>query len=160
MEANKPGAGRSVHLHSIAGAAWAEAGGGKAEGGCDCDRPHRAAVGKLGLIGIRNHRPGSTSGGGRPGRRNWRGGQMGRVRQLLCSLVWLGFSALAAASTYRGVVTFGGLPLPGATIMATQSAKTLTAISDQAGAFSFGDLADGKWTIAVTMQCFSRSTRQ
>ncbi len=73
---------------------------------------------------------------------------------MLCSLVWLGFSALAAASTYRGVVTFGGLPLPGATIMATQSAKTLTAISDQAGAFSFGDLADGKWTIAVTMQCF------
>src|ERR1700722_6201362 len=39
--------------------------------------------------------------------------------------------ATGAGSPYRGVVTFGGLPLPGATIKATQGAKTATAVSDQ-----------------------------
>jgi trimeric autotransporter adhesin len=60
----------------------------------------------------------------------------------------------ALASPYRGVVTFGGLPLPGATIKATQGAKTATAISDQQGAYQFDDLVDGNWTIEVEMQCF------
>ena len=62
--------------------------------------------------------------------------------------------ATAAASTYRGVVTFGGLPLPGATIKATQGAKTVTAASDQQGEYEFDDLAYGNWTIEVEMQCF------
>ncbi len=61
----------------------------------------------------------------------------------------------AAGSPYRGVVTFGGLPLPGATIKATQGTKTATAASDQQGAYQFDDLADGKWTIEVEMQCFA-----
>jgi len=65
----------------------------------------------------------------------------------------------AAASTYRGVVTFGGLPLPGATISATQKAtqgtKTAAAVSDQQGLYQFDDLADGDWTIEVEMQCFA-----
>jgi trimeric autotransporter adhesin len=63
-----------------------------------------------------------------------------------------------AASPYRSLVTFGGLPLPGATIKATQKTtqgtKTATAVSDQQGAFEFDDLADGDWTIEVEMQCF------
>jgi hypothetical protein len=61
----------------------------------------------------------------------------------------------AAGSPYRGVITFGGLPLPGATIKATQGTKTETAASDQQGAYQFDDLADGKWTIEVEMQCFA-----
>ncbi|HUY95203.1 MAG TPA: TonB-dependent receptor [Terracidiphilus sp.] len=79
---------------------------------------------------------------------------MGRVRQLLCALSALVFPAFAAASPYHGVVTFGGLPLPGATITASQGTKTLTTISDQSGAFAFDDLADGTWTIRIAMQCF------
>lgn len=79
---------------------------------------------------------------------------MHRSRQLVCALVWLLFSALAAASPFRGTVTFGGLPLPGATITATQGIKTFSTVSDQAGAFEFDDLADGKWTITIEMQCF------
>jgi trimeric autotransporter adhesin len=62
--------------------------------------------------------------------------------------------ATAAGSPYRGVVTFGGLPLPGVTITATEGTKTATAISDQQGAYQFDDLADGNWTIEVEMQCF------
>lgn len=80
---------------------------------------------------------------------------MGWIRHLVCAMLLLAFSALAAASPYRGVVTYGGLPLPGATITATQGTKTETAVSDQNGAFQFDDLADGQWTIQVSMQLFA-----
>jgi len=69
----------------------------------------------------------------------------------------LASTAIAAASPYRGLVTFGGLPLPGATVTATQGTKTETAVSDANGAFQFDDLADGKWTIDIAMQCFAPS---
>ena len=61
----------------------------------------------------------------------------------------------SAASPYRGVVTFGGLPLPGATVTATQGTTIKTAISDGDGAFQFEDLADGKWSIDIQMQTFA-----
>lgn len=73
---------------------------------------------------------------------------------LLCVLGWLCAFTSAMAREYHGVVTFGGLPLPGATITATQGAKKLTAVSDQGGVYHFDDLADGQWTIEVEMQCF------
>ncbi len=71
-----------------------------------------------------------------------------------CMALALCAAVRAAGSPYRGVVTFGGLPLPGATIKATQGAKTATVVSDQQGAYQFDDLADGNWTIEVEMQCF------
>lgn len=80
---------------------------------------------------------------------------MHRFRNFICVFACLAYSALAAASPYRGVVTFGGLPLPGATITATQGTKIETAVSDGNGAFQFDDLADGKWTIDVQMQTFA-----
>jgi hypothetical protein len=52
-------------------------------------------------------------------------------------------------------VTYGGLPVPGVTISATQGAKKFTATSDQGGVYHFDDLPDGKWKIEVEMQCFS-----
>jgi hypothetical protein len=78
-----------------------------------------------------------------------------RFRHLICVVAWLACSALAAASPYRGVVTFGGLPLPGATVTATQGTTIKTAISDGDGAFQFEDLADGKWSIDIQMQTFA-----
>ncbi len=80
---------------------------------------------------------------------------MSGVRHFVCAVAWLAFSAIAAASQYRGTVTFGGLPLPGVTVTATQGSKTVTAVSDQSGAFRFDDLADGTWTINVEMLCFA-----
>jgi len=70
-------------------------------------------------------------------------------------VAWLACSALAAASPWRGVVTFGGLPLPGASVTATQGTTTVTAVSDANGAFQFDDLADDKWTIDIQMQTFA-----
>lgn len=79
---------------------------------------------------------------------------MHRFRHFVCAVVWLAFSALACASPYRGMVTFGDLPLPGATVTATQGSNTFSAVSDQDGAFAFDDLADGKWALTIQMQCF------
>jgi hypothetical protein len=61
------------------------------------------------------------------------------------------------ASEYHGQVTFGGLPLPGSTVTvtATQGDKTAVAITDSQGFYSFPDLADGKWTIAIAMTGFA-----
>jgi hypothetical protein len=73
---------------------------------------------------------------------------------LLCALMWLCAFTSAWAREYHGMVTFGGLPVPGATVTATQGAKKLTAVTDQGGLYHFDDLADGQWTIEVEMQCF------
>ncbi len=62
---------------------------------------------------------------------------------------------LALASEYHGRITFGGLPVPGATIKATHDSQKLVAVSDQQGNYSFADLPDGTWKIEVEMQCFS-----
>jgi trimeric autotransporter adhesin len=78
---------------------------------------------------------------------------------LVCIVVciggWLTVPKFALASEYNGVVTFGGLPVPGAKITATQGSQTIVAISDRQGSYSFADLADGAWKIEVEMQCFS-----
>jgi trimeric autotransporter adhesin len=60
-----------------------------------------------------------------------------------------------AASQEHGVVLFGGLPVPGATVTATQGDKNFTAVTDPQGAYSFPDLADGTWTIQVEMLGFA-----
>ncbi len=55
----------------------------------------------------------------------------------------------------HGLVKFGGLPIPGATVTASRGEKKLAALTDQQGAYSFADLQDGIWTIQVEMLCFS-----
>ena len=61
---------------------------------------------------------------------------------------------LAGASEHHGQVTFGGLPLPGATVTATQGNRKFVAATDQQGQYSFPDLTDGTWILEVEMQCF------
>ena len=77
----------------------------------------------------------------------------------LCGLVvWLAIfpwvTPVLAASEHHGVVKFGGLPIPGATVTATQGDKKLVTISDQAGVYSFPDIGEGVWAIDVEMLCF------
>jgi len=47
------------------------------------------------------------------------------------------------------------LPVPGATVTATHGTKKVTTFTDQGGAYSFADLADGAWKIEIEMQCFA-----
>jgi trimeric autotransporter adhesin len=70
------------------------------------------------------------------------------------TLVCLALSSLMATE-HHGLVKYGGLPLPGATVTATQGDKKLEAVTDQDGAYSFADLADGLWTVKVEMLCFA-----
>ncbi len=83
----------------------------------------------------------------------WR--RMDRCFRLVCAIVWLSVSSLAAASQYHGQVTFNSLSVPGATVTATQGDKKFTAITNLQGLYSFPDLTDGTWTIEVKMTGFS-----
>ncbi|HYL38448.1 MAG TPA: carboxypeptidase regulatory-like domain-containing protein [Bryobacteraceae bacterium] len=60
-----------------------------------------------------------------------------------------------SAAEHHGQVKFNGLPVPGATVRATQPGKTVTSITDGQGAYSFPDLADGVWSIQVEMLGFA-----
>ena len=53
------------------------------------------------------------------------------------------------ASETHGVVKAGGLPVPGATVTATQADKKVVTSTDDAGFYSFPELADGTWTLTV-----------
>lgn len=67
-------------------------------------------------------------------------------------------ATVAVASEYRGLVIFGGLPVPGATVTATQATSAFTTTSDQGGLYTFADLPDGPWKISIEMQGFSTVT--
>ena len=65
-----------------------------------------------------------------------------------------------AAAEHRGVVKFGTVPVPGATVTATQGEKKLVAVTDADGAYAFPELADGVWNIQVEMLCFAPLKRE
>ncbi|HTA41925.1 MAG TPA: carboxypeptidase regulatory-like domain-containing protein [Bryobacteraceae bacterium] len=59
------------------------------------------------------------------------------------------------AADLHGQVKFGGLPLPGATVTASQGDKKLVAVADPDGSYLFQNLADGTWSIEVDMLGFT-----
>ena len=65
-------------------------------------------------------------------------------------------AAVVLASESHGTVTLGGLPIPGATVTATQGDKKVTTLTDGMGAYYFPDLADGTWNIQVDMSGFGQ----
>ena len=68
--------------------------------------------------------------------------------------------AALIASEHHGVVTANGVPVPGATVTATQGDKKLVTTTDDRGAYSFPNLADGTWTIQVDMLGFGSLTKE
>ncbi|WP_321471217.1 carboxypeptidase regulatory-like domain-containing protein [uncultured Paludibaculum sp.] len=72
------------------------------------------------------------------------------LRFRICAAACLLVTSLAAAE-HRGHVTFRGLPVPGATVTASRDGKSVAAVTDQQGVYSFADLADGPWSVQVTM---------
>jgi hypothetical protein len=59
------------------------------------------------------------------------------------------------ATEHRGIVRFGGLPAPGATITASRGGAITTAITDEEGLYRFPDLSDGLWTFRVELIGFA-----
>ncbi len=85
----------------------------------------------------------------------WKGiVKWGRV----CAAVLLAAIPMEAVE-HHGKVLFQGIPVPGATVTATQNGKQLTTMTDQNGDYSFRQLVDGVWTIQVEMRCFSTAKR-
>ena len=83
----------------------------------------------------------------------------------ITKLLQIGVLACLALSTLlaveqHGIVKFGGLPLPGATVTATQGDKKFEAVTDENGVYSFPDLADGIWNMKVEMLCFVTQTKE
>src|SRR5260370_26534533 len=80
------------------------------------------------------------------------------IRNNLLILLCLAVCAVSArngqAAEHHGQVKFGGLPVPGAMVTATQGDKRQAAITNDQGVYSFADLTDGVWTMQVEMLCF------
>ncbi|MCX6608826.1 MAG: carboxypeptidase regulatory-like domain-containing protein, partial [Acidobacteria bacterium] len=67
----------------------------------------------------------------------------------------LGLAGTLAGAELRGVVQYGGLPVPGVSVVAVQGTTRRTALTDGAGAYSIAAVAQGTWTIQVEMQLFA-----
>src|SRR5262252_9460732 len=76
---------------------------------------------------------------------------------LIC--VFLTLEPLNAAEQH-GVVKYGGLPLPGATVTATKDGKTVSTVSNPDGSYSLPDLADGTWNVEVGMSLFQTAKQE
>jgi hypothetical protein len=74
------------------------------------------------------------------------------VKKLLCLLPLL--AAGLFASEHKGVVKYGGLPVPGVSVTATMGDKKVSVVTDDTGVYDFPDLADGVWKLKVEMLCF------
>ena len=72
---------------------------------------------------------------------------------------WIAVTGLMA-SEHHGTVKSGGIPVPGATVTAIQGDKKIATTTDDDGAYSFPDLADGVWTIEVQMLGFAKLSRE
>lgn len=75
------------------------------------------------------------------------------VRCVLFGLLALPLSA----AEFHGIVKFGGLPVPGATVVAERGAHNTSVVTDAQGMYSFPDLADGTWSLRVEMLGFAPS---
>ena len=74
----------------------------------------------------------------------------------MCIVACVCCACVSHASQFQGQVTFNGMPLPGSTVTATQGSKSVTISTDENGYYSFADLADGTWKIAIEMQGFTK----
>ncbi len=63
------------------------------------------------------------------------------------------------AAEHRGVVRSQGLPIPGATVTATQNGRKVVTTTDETGAYLFRDLPEGVWKIEVEMVGFLPAER-
>src|ERR1700734_1647526 len=69
-------------------------------------------------------------------------------------------SSTPATVTYAGTVKFGGQPLPGATVIASQGDHRAVTTTDESGAYEFTGLAPGTYTVEVQMFGFQTVHKQ
>src|SRR5436190_7043125 len=82
-----------------------------------------------------------------------------RLLSVIAFVLLLASQAGRAASEHSGQVTVGTVPVPGATVTASQAGKQVVTSTDQQGVYKFADLADGAWTLKVEMIGFAPATQ-
>lgn len=83
---------------------------------------------------------------------------MRHITKIVGGIVLLVASFLAA-SEHKGVVRFGEVPVPGASVLAKQGDKAVQAMTDSEGRYTLLDVADGMWTIEVELSGFETQKR-
>jgi hypothetical protein len=78
-----------------------------------------------------------------------------RALSVIAFVLLIASQAGRAASEHHGQVTVGTVPIPGATVTASQADKRVVTTTDQEGVYKFADLADGAWTLKVEMIGFT-----
>jgi carboxypeptidase family protein len=78
---------------------------------------------------------------------------------LLAVTLCVSARVLFAGGEHSGQVTFGGLPVPGATVTATSGDKKLVTATDDQGTFNLPDATEGVWSLHVEMLGFEPLTR-
>jgi trimeric autotransporter adhesin len=73
----------------------------------------------------------------------------------VCLAALLVVPCVATAAEYHGLVSYGGLPVPGATVTVTQDGKKFVTVTDTQGLYSFPALANGPAGLVVEMTGFS-----
>src|SRR5947208_9992369 len=71
-----------------------------------------------------------------------------------------GLAPDAAAEDHYGRVTFGAVPVPGASVTATQGDQTRTTVTDVQGVYRLADIAGGPWTLRIEMLGFATLHQQ
>jgi hypothetical protein len=79
---------------------------------------------------------------------------------LITIFLLTGAHHVLAGGEHSGQVTFGGLPVPGATVTASAGDKQLVTVTDERGAFELADATAGIWTLRVEMLGFEALTRE
>jgi hypothetical protein len=78
---------------------------------------------------------------------------------LLAIALYVSARVLSAGGEHSGQVTYGGLPVPGATVTASSGDKKLVTATDEEGVFRLPDATEGVWTLRVEMLGFEMLTR-
>ena len=81
------------------------------------------------------------------------------MRTLIAIALVISAQAGMAAAEHTGRVVFHGVPIPGATITATQNGQQRVTVTDQDGVYRLPDLADGTWTVRVEMLGFATASQ-
>src|SRR5258705_11969793 len=93
---------------------------------------------------------------GAPDRKYW-----SVIRACLMALAFvIGTHEAVAAADHYGRVTFGAVPVPGATVTATQGDQTRATVTDVQGVYRLADIAGGVWALRIEMLGFATLTRE
>ncbi len=84
------------------------------------------------------------------------GPSLGAIGSLVATLV---LAAQTAEMRHQGVVRSGGLPVPGATVTATQGDRKVVTVTDEQGRYLLQDLSPGTWEIEIALTGFRTARR-